>query len=118
MNKLSNIKTIITTWWFVQGIAFTAIFIWNVCAQNDTQAWALTFGIILLLAATLRQKGDLLRRIADMVLLAYAVSFAIIAAILASLNSFKPWFVTLLTAVAVVNIAASIISLRRKAKKE
>ncbi len=116
MNKLSNIKTIITTWWFVQGIAFTAIFIWNVCAQNDTQAWALTFGIILLLAAILRQKGDLLRRIADMVLLAYAVSFAIIAAILASLNSFKPWFVPLLTAVAVVNIAASIASLWKKKK--
>lgn len=114
MNKQQNNKTMVSVWWLVQGIAFTAIFIWNACTQNAPQAWALTFGIILCLAAILRQKGDQLRRIADMVLLAYAVSFAIIAGILASLDSFRPWFVTMLIAVAVANIAASIASLRKR----
>ena len=52
-----------------------------------------------------------------MVLLAYAVSFAIIAALLAGLNSFKIWFVTMIVTAALANIAASIASLWRKKTK-
>ena len=117
MNTISKKDKIISTWWVAQGAVFTAIFIVAVCNQDKPPVWAVTFAIILCLAAFLRQKGEQLRRIADMVLLAYAVSFAIIAALLAGLNSFKIWFVTMIVTAALANIAASIASLWRKKTK-
>lgn len=118
MNTISKKDRIISAWWAAQGVVFAAIFIAAVCYQDKPPVWAMTFAVILCLAAFLRQRGEQLRRIADMVLLAYAVSFAVIAALLTCLDSFKPWFVALLVAVALINIAASTMSLWRKKKKE
>ena len=106
----------ISAWWIAQGSTFTGIFIAAVCGQSKPPAWALTFGIILCLAAYLRWKGAQLRRIADMVLLAYSISFAIIAGLLAYINAHGPVLQAVLIIVAVANITASITSLRRKTR--
>lgn len=116
MNALSNKGRIISTWWLAQGLTFTGIFITAVCGQSKPPAWALTFGIILCLAAYLRLKGAQLRRIADMVLLAYAIAFAVIAGLLAGIKADEPLLQALLIIVALANIAASISSLWRKSK--
>lgn len=106
----------ISSWWAVQGLVFTVYFITTICMHGKPPAWALTFGIILCLAAYLRLKGAQLRRIADMVLLAYAVSFAVIASLLAYIKADEPLLQALLIIVALANIVASIASLRRKTK--
>lgn len=116
MSTLSNKGKIISAWWLGQGLAFTGIFITAVCGQSKPPAWTLTFGIILCLAAYLRLKGAQLRRIADMVLLAYAVAFAVIAGLLAYIKADEPLLQALLIIVALANIAASIASLWRKSK--
>lgn len=116
MNALSNTGRIISAWWAVQGLAFIAYFIQAISTNGEPPAWALTFGIILCLAAYLRLKGAQLRRIADMVLLAYAVSFAVIAGLLAYIKADEPLLQALLIIVALANIVASIASLRRKQK--
>ena len=109
----------------VQGAAFIILTVTAVYRQPKLPVWALTFGIILCLAAYLRQKGEDLRRIADMVLLAYSISFAIIACLLAYINAHGAAIQAVLIIiqavliiVAVANITASITSLRRKTKKK
>ena len=114
MNALSNKGKIISAWWSVQGVAFIAYFIWTVSTHGKSPAWALTFGIILCLAAYLRLKGEQLRRIADMILLGFSISFAVIAYLI---KSHEPALQTTLIIIAVANIAASIASLRRKKDK-
>lgn len=109
-------EKVVSTWWTVQGLVFTVYFITTICTHGKPPAWALTFGIILCLAAYMRLKGEQLRRIADMVLLAYAVSFAVIAGLLAYINAHGTAIQAVLIVVAVANITASITSLRRKTK--
>lgn len=109
-------EKVVSTWWAMQGLVFTVYFITTSCTHGKPPAWALTFGIILCLAAYLRLKGAQLRRIADMVLLAYAVSFAVIAGLLAYIKADEPLLQALLIIVALANIAASIASLWRKSK--
>lgn len=53
-----------------------------------------------------------------MVLLAYSISFTIIACLLAYINAHGTAIQAVLIIVAVANIAASITSLRRKTKKK
>lgn len=117
MNALSNKGKIISAWWSVQSVAFIAYFIWTVSTHGKSPAWALTFGIILCLAAYLRLKGEQLRRIADMILLGFSISFAVIAYLIISIKSHEPALQTTLIIIAVANIAASIASLRRKKDK-
>ena len=95
----------------VQGAAFIILTVIAMYRQPKPPVWALTFGIILCLAAYLRRKGEDLRRIADMVLLAYSISFAIIACLLAYINAHGAAIQAVLIIVAVANIAASITSL-------
>ena len=127
--KGHNLKTLIrtttskkekekSTWWLIRGVVFTTIFAIAIYQQAKPPVWALTFGIILCLAAYLRRKGDTMRRIADMVLLAYTISFGIIACLLIMLDSFKQWFVITLAVSTVINIAASLASFRRKKKQK
>ncbi len=115
-NATTLTKKAISAWWMVQGAAFIILTVIAVCQQTKPPVWALTFGIILCLAAYLRRKGEELRRIADMVLLAYSISFAVIAGLLAYINAHGPVLQATLIIVAVANIAASITSLRRKTK--
>lgn len=118
MNSITNKEKAISAWWMVQGAAFIILTVTAVYRQPKLPVWALTFGIILCLAAYLRQKGEDLRRIADMVLLAYSISFAIIACLLAYINAHGAAIQAVLIIVAVANITASITSLRRKTKKK
>ncbi len=118
MNTTSKKDKAISAWWLIQGVVFTAIFAIAIYQQAKPPVWALTFGIILCLAAYLRRKGDTMRRIADMVLLAYTISFGIIACLLIMLDSFKQWFVITLAVSTVINIAASLASFRRKKKQK
>lgn len=116
MKNITNKEKAISAWWMVQGAAFIVLIIVAICLQPQPPVWAFTFGIILCLAAYLRRKGEDLRRIADMVLLAYSISFAIIAGLLAYINAHGPVLQAVLIIVAVANIAASITSLRRKTR--
>lgn len=118
MSKTSKKDKAISAWWLIQGAVFTAVFAMSVYTQGQAPVWALTFGVILCLAAFLRGRGEQLRRIADMVLLAYSVSFAVIAFLLFMLDSFKQWFVITLAVSTVINIAASLASFRRKKKQK
>lgn len=117
-NATTLAKKAISAWWMVQGAAFIILTVIAVYRQPKPPVWALTFGIILCLAAYLRQKGEDLRRIADMVLLAYSISFAIIACLLAYINAHGAAIQAVLIIVAVANIAVSITSLQRKTKKK
>lgn len=99
-------------------MAFIILIIVAVIQQPKPPVWAFTFGIILCLAAYLRLKGDELRRIADMVMLAYAVSFAIIAGLLVYINVHETAIQAVLIIIAAANIAASITSFRRKTKNK
>ena len=109
-------EKVVSTWWAMQGLVFTVYFITTSCTHGKPPAWALTFGIILCLAAYLRLKGAQLRRIADMVLLAYAVAFAVIAYLIINIKADEPLLQALLIIVALANIAASIATLWRKSK--
>lgn len=118
MNKSLNAKTIISAWWLIQGLVFIGAFVMAVTRQGKPLIWASTFGLILCSAAILRHKGKQLKRIADMVLLAYTISFGIISCLLIMLDSFKQWFVITLAVSTVINIAASLASFRRKKKQK
>lgn len=107
-----------SAWWLIQGVTFIIVFIVSVCGQSKPPVWAMSFGIILCLAAYLRLKGAQLRRIADMVLLAYSISFAILACVLIYINAHGTAFHAALIIIAAANIAASITSLRRKTKNK
>lgn len=88
----------------------------NQLHTRQAACMGLDLGIILCLAAYLRLKGAQLRRIADMVLLAYAVAFAVIAYLIINIKADEPLLQALLIIVALANIAASIASLWRKSK--
>lgn len=115
MNTTSKKDKAISAWWLIQGVVFTAIFAIAIYQQAKPPVWALTFGIILCLAAYLRRKGDTMRRIADMVLLAYSISFAVIAWLLTNVVQ-QQWLPTLLTATAVVNLALSLTSVIKRSE--
>ena len=115
MNKSLNAKTIISAWWLIQGLMFIGAFVIAVTRQGKPLIWASTFGLILCSAAILRHKGKQLKRIADMVLQAYSISFAVIAWLLTNVVQ-QQWLPTLLTATAVVNLALSLTSVIKRSE--
>ena len=115
MNKSLNAKTIISAWWLIQGLVFIDAFVIAVTRQGKPLIWASTFSLILCSAAILRHKGKQLKRIADMVLLAYSISFAVIAWLLTNVVQ-QQWLPTLLTATAVVNLALSLTSVIKRSE--
>lgn len=94
----------LSAWWSVQGTAFIAKFAAGIYSHGKPLIWALTFGIILCLAAYLRHKGEQLKRIADMILLAYSISFAVISYLLVSAMRPDLWVAAAFTVVAVANV--------------
>ena len=62
-----------------------------------------------------KQRYEVLKRIADMVLLAYSISFAVIAWLLTNVVQ-QQWLPTLLTATAVVNLALSLTSVIKRSE--
>ena len=94
----------LSAWWFVQGAAYIAKFAARLLDDGKPLIWAVTFGVILCLGAYLRHKGKQLKRIADMILLAYAISFAVIAYLLVSAMRPELWVATVFTVVAVANV--------------
>lgn len=94
----------LSAWWFVQGAAYIAKFAAGLINDGKPLIWAVTFGIILCLGAYLRHKGEQLKRIADMILLAYSMSFAVVAYLLVSAMRPELWVAAAFTVVAVSNV--------------